>query len=394
VIRTRTSPSTSSETKTRDLEGYRGLAALGIVVFHAYQFNRGDVGSHYAYMTTPLYPLLRNLDGLVSLFFVLSGYLMYLPLARKVSAGSGGGPVRVFVLRRAVRILPLYWSAVLIVWAARNPRLPGDWRDLLEHLTCTQVFDSKRIFYTIGPAWSLSVEVFFYVFLALVYAASNSAWVTTMSPAGRRMLLWLVPATLAVAGVAWKAWAVYIAHEPATRWAIWFNPLAKADMFAVGMLIVMVQTARRDRAFANSAVAFARLSAVALLVVGAAVRTDEPAAASTFAVLSTIAFGLLIMSSVLGRGNSLYRRALSHAWLGRLGLISYSLYVWHEPVLLFLNSYLHIDHAPAMFPVTALLLLGAAIPVAVASYHAVEQPFSRLRLVLRSDGRFRDLYAA
>lgn len=379
--------------RMNDLEGLRGLAAVGIVVFHAYQFNRGDIGSHYAYAGTPVSVLLRNLDGLVSMFLVLSGYLLYRPLVRRVSAGAEGGPVRVFLLRRAARILPLYWSAVLLVWAARNPGLPGDWRDLLEHLTCTQVFDSKRIFYTIGPAWSLSVEVFFYLFLAGLYRVSNLEAVVRRSPLARRAGLWLVPLGLIVAGVGWNLWAVYVAHEPATRWAIWFNPLAKAPMFAVGMLVAVLESYRTSHLLRPSALVAVRLSAVALLVAAAIPRTDEPSSVVRFSLLSTVAFGLLIASSVFAPASSWYRRALSMSGPAWLGAISYSLYMWHEPVLLFLDSHLSLDHAPGMFPVTAGLLVLASIPVAVASHHLIERPFGRLRLILHSDGRLRERYA-
>src|SRR3954451_7703087 len=230
------SPAAAGTSRRLDLEGYRGIAALGVVVFHAYQFNRGDVGAHYAYEGTVAFPALRNLDGLVNLFFVLSAYLLYAPLVRAVRAGVRPQPVRVFLFRRAVRILPLYWTAILVVWAARNPRLPGDWRDLLEHLSCTQVFDSKRIFWTIGPAWSLAVEIYFYLALAGVYLAFRSSAVGRLSLRARQWALWLFPVTLAVAGLAWKA-AALLAHEPATRWSVWFNPLAKADVFAAGTFL-------------------------------------------------------------------------------------------------------------------------------------------------------------
>ncbi len=77
-------------------------------------------------------------------------------------------PARLFLFRRAIRIVPLYFLAVLVVWASRNPSLPGDWRDLVEHLTFTHVFDGDRIFYTLGPTWSLSLEIVFYLTLVAI----------------------------------------------------------------------------------------------------------------------------------------------------------------------------------------------------------------------------------
>jgi len=375
-----------------DLEGYRGIAALGVVVFHAYQFNRGDAGAHYAFEGTVAFPVLRNLDGLVNLFFVLSAYLLYAPLVRAVRAGEPPQPVRVFLFRRAVRILPLYWTAILVVWAARNPRLPGDWRDLLEHLSCTQVFDSKRIFWTIGPAWSLSVEIYFYLALAGVYLAFRSRIAAGLSPRARRGALWVFPVVLAVVGLAWKG-AALLAHEPGTRWAVWFNPLAKADVFAAGAMLALVASVRDGRALRRGSLLVLRLVGVALIVAGAAIRTDAPGRATAFGLLSTGGCALLILSSILAPETSRYRRALAARWLTWFGVISYSLYLWHEPVLLFLDGKVQLDHAPSYFLLTAALLLATAIPMAVVSNRLVEQPFNRLRRMMRADGARRDIYA-
>jgi peptidoglycan/LPS O-acetylase OafA/YrhL len=378
-----------------DLDGYRGIAAVGIIVFHAYQFARGNATSSYAYQGTLAEHVLRNLDGLVSMFLILSGYLLYLPVARNAMRGERPGAVTAFLLRRAARILPLYWAAILLVWTYRNPALPGDWRDLVEHLTFTQVFDSRRIFYTIGPAWSLSVEVYFYVFLAVVYAVLNRWSARSRSTRARVLALLAAPVLLTVACLAWQGWALLIAHEPATRWSIWFNPLAKADMFAVGMLVAVLQVTRSNTATLHKAVLIGlRLGAVALLGYGCAVRGDDAATTTLFNLLSTAAFGLLIASSVFADPADRWRRMLSGQRLAWLGLISYSLYLWPEPVLLYLDTHAHLSHAQAMFPVVAILLLAASIPIAWLSYRLLEYPAGRLRLLLDSTGRRRDYYAA
>jgi peptidoglycan/LPS O-acetylase OafA/YrhL len=150
------------------LQGQRGLAALGVVVFHAYQYDRSGPDASFPYQGTVADTALRALDGLVDWFFVLSAFLLALPYAKAVLRGSSTVGPGTFLARRAVRIVPLYLVAITLVWASRNPSLPGDWRDLLEVLSFTQVFDTKRIFYTIGPAWSLAVEAQFYLLLALL----------------------------------------------------------------------------------------------------------------------------------------------------------------------------------------------------------------------------------
>ena len=67
------------------LEGYRGLAALLVVVFHVYQFDRvGYPLAVYPYAGTVADVLLRNLDSMVDMFLVLSAFLLGLPFARAV----------------------------------------------------------------------------------------------------------------------------------------------------------------------------------------------------------------------------------------------------------------------------------------------------------------------
>jgi len=374
------------------LEGYRGLAALGIVVFHAYQFNRGDTGGDYPYAGNPVDLILRNLDGLVALFLVLSGYLMYGPLCKAAMQEVSTEKVRVFLFRRAVRILPLYWIAVTVVWAYRNPRLPGDWRDLVEHLTFLQVFDSKRIFYTIGPAWSLSVEVIFYLFVALLCAAFARIDWARMSDRGRLGLLYAPPLALIVVSLTWNAWALFVTHEPATRWAVWFNPLAKASMFGCGMVVAVV--ARRDRAQAGrNLLAALRFGAIAVLAVGCWLRSDDAGRANAFNQLATIGFALLIAASVLAPETDRLNRLLSGRVLGRLALVSYSLYMWHEPVLLWLDTHLHLNHAAAYFPLTATLLIAVSLPWAQLSYQLIERPFNGLRSLMTAQGTRYDRYA-
>ncbi|GDY47869.1 hypothetical protein SANT12839_087510 [Streptomyces antimycoticus] len=156
----------SRNRRNAEIQGFRGMAALLTVVFHVWQqyFTYDRDGAHSPVPN-------RYANALVSLevidfFFVLSAYLLTLSYARAAIDGGSTRPGRVFLFRRAIRIIPLYFLAVLCVWATRNPTLPGEWSDLVHHLTFTQVFDQEQIFYTIGPTWSLSLEIMFY--LALV----------------------------------------------------------------------------------------------------------------------------------------------------------------------------------------------------------------------------------
>ena len=101
-----------------ELDGYRGIAALMIVLYHAYL--RDLLARDYTYLVgTPLHFVFRNLNAGVPCFFVLSGFVLFLPFARAAIAQRGAQPPGHFLRRRALRILPAYYLALGVVWAAR-----------------------------------------------------------------------------------------------------------------------------------------------------------------------------------------------------------------------------------------------------------------------------------
>ena len=377
--------------RLQDLEGYRGLAALGIVVYHAYQFCREAVDgqARYAYEGSLGYHVLVNLDALVSLFLVLSAFLLFAPLARRVLAGQPPGSAKLFLIRRAVRILPLYWTAVLVVWSYRNPVLPGDWRDLLEHLTFTHIFDNERIFYTIGPAWSLSAEVFFYLFLAVLYLGYSRLDVAAMSPRQRRSLVLGPVAVLGLGSFAYLGWAL-ATGVPADQYNVWFSPMAKGFMFAAGMLLAVVYVSRDGWVASRGEILALRVGALTALTAAFAVRTEAALQSTVFHLLSTAGLTTLLATSVLAGSEGRWRRLLARPGLVWAGMVSYSLYLWHEPVLLFLDSHGWMSHAQSAFPVVAVVLLLVSVPVAWLSYWVVEYPATRLALLWQPDGRLRN----
>ena len=130
----------------------RGLAALAVVWFHAYQNNRTGAGWAWPWSGTA-HQLMLGTDLFVDLFFVLSGLVLWLPVARSVVDGEPGRSGRLLLYRRLARLLPLYLTMVLVVWAVTNPVFPGHWQDLVLHLTFTHVYSDTYIFWTNGPAW-------------------------------------------------------------------------------------------------------------------------------------------------------------------------------------------------------------------------------------------------
>ncbi|MFH5824858.1 acyltransferase family protein [Georgenia sp. AZ-5] len=379
--------------RMEDLEGYRGLAAFGVVVFHAYQFTRQGPGAAYAYEGTWLHPLLVSLDALVNLFFVLSAVLLYLPIARRLLEGQPAPAAGVFLSRRAIRILPLYVSAVVIVWAFRNPVLPGEWRDLLEHLTFTHVFDTQRIFWTIGPAWSLAVEIYFYVLLAAIIAVLGRTRAHRLSRRARVCVAWAPIAGLITVSGAHHAWALSSGVAPEV-YAVWFSPLAKAYMFGLGMALAVVVVRRGRRALGRPALVALQAAAGVLLVAAALQRHPATWSTALFHLLTTVAFTALLASSVLAPRTAWWRRVLGSRRMQSAGLISYSVYLWHEPLLLLMYDRGLVTQAQADFWWVALVLVATSAVVGWVSYWVIEYPPGRLRVLRDANGRRRDFYQA
>ena len=386
-----------------ELDALRGLAAISILVLHAYQNSRtleayvsSQTSSGYAYGDHYVVRnFLINLDFGLGVFFALSGFVVFLPFAKAIIEGREHMGVREFATRRTFRIVPLYFIAILVVWNSRYYGGEGQIADLVRHLTFTQIYDNETIFYTIGPAWSLAVEMHYYVLTAVLVWLLTKLARRVASRRSRIVLVAAVPAVLAVASLLYKAWAYYvrdltldnqIGHHAYT---VFYSALARADGFAFGMLLAVIfvvigkwrpQTPWLPRA----------LSAIALVpfVCMVAVRGDRPTDPAFVAIYyySWIGFAtvLIMAACVISKPEWLSMRLLRLRPLQFLGLVSYSLYMWHEPLMRSLEKHhILVFNDASVWPLSLAALLMIALFVAWASYHLIEVPGQALRRLLQ-----------
>src|SRR5436305_3639507 len=176
-----------------ELDALRGLAAVSIVALHAYQNSRTIDG--YAFGDIHwLQNVIVNLDFGLGVFFALSGFVVFLPFAKAIIEGREHMGVKEFSTRRIFRILPLYFVAILVVWNSRYYGHPGQIADLVRHLTFTQIYNNSQIFYTIGPSWSLAVEIHYYVMTGVLIWALTKAAKRVASRRNRIVLVAAFPA--------------------------------------------------------------------------------------------------------------------------------------------------------------------------------------------------------
>lgn len=370
-----------------ELDGYRGLAALLIVVFHSYVF-AGNLTGQPTFQGSPIHRILVGLDGAVAGFFVLSGFIIFLPFARAAIAQQRAISTRDFLVRRALRILPLYYSAVLFNWFLRYEDTAAYRMDLVRHLTFTQIFDADYIFSNVGTSWSLAIEVFLYLFVAVFGPLAHHACRFTTTHAGRGMVLAGLIAPFCAASLAYKWWALTIAGTIGESVVAYGLP-ARADTFFLGMLLAVGVAMTTDAARIGERPAMLlRWCALALLLAALLLRQSNPWMGAYFHTLCGTAFILLLTSTVLGPRGSALEARLARPTPRFLGRISYSVYLWHDLVVIALLGVGLLSSASASrLLVGTLLALAATTGVGTLSYRLIERPALRLRQLLASRER-------
>jgi peptidoglycan/LPS O-acetylase OafA/YrhL len=348
----------------------------------------------------------------VTLFFALSGFLLYRPFAAALMRAQPRPSFSRYLRNRALRIAPAYWVILLVsalvlgTTSVRNSagqvllnQRIDDPITLGEHLLLVQGYDPSTVATGIGPAWSLGVEVVFYValpFLAL-FAWSLARRATTRS--GRRLAA-LMPALLLLAvGLAGKMSAIHILRDTQLSggWGgDWHSVLVRsflgqADLFSFGMALAVARVDSEDGLLRVSALGrkgIAALCVASYLVV--ATRTDAADHLGTtpyntlMALACALFLGLVVLVDSSAERPALVR-VLELRPMVALGLVSYSLFLWHEPLIGWLGVLGVGSTGKAGFVVTVLLTLGVGFVFSVLTYRLVELPALRRKRRARSD---------
>ncbi|MBK5307092.1 MAG: acyltransferase [Frankiaceae bacterium] len=327
-----------------DIEGLRGVAVLLVVFGHVTGWPRGGfVG--------------------VDVFFVISGFLITgLLVAERERTGRIS--IRGFYARRARRLLPagvlvlvltdLAASILLLPSRAHETFVDSLWAfGFLANVHFaalgTDYFSLTRAPSAVQHYWSLSVEEQFY----LVWPCAILLTFGLAKRAGRRALLGLA-ALVVLASLAWSV--VSTAQTPASAY---FSSPARAWELGAGALLVLLNPKRVPGFVAWLGAAGLVASAIVITPT-----TAVPGYALVLPVASTVA--------ILAAGGK--KLGLATAPIRYVGLISYSLYLWHWPVVVL--------GATVPGGTTALgkaILIALAGVLSVLSYHLVEQPFRRRR---------------
>jgi peptidoglycan/LPS O-acetylase OafA/YrhL len=350
-----------------DIEGLRAVAVGLVLLFHGYggPVTGGFVG--------------------VDVFFVISGFLITnLLLAEQVR--NGRISIAGFYARRVRRILPASALVVIATLVAtylflgfisgNQVAADAKWTAVFSAnihfaLQGTDYFESQLPPSPLLHMWSLGVEEQFYVvwpglFLLLVLIVR-----------GTRHRNALAATLLLIIGTS-IAWSVVQTTSNAT-WA-YFSPLTRAWELALGALVaVLAPTIGRVKAgWPPQVVAFCGMVCIGLSAFVLDSTTPYPGSAVALPVVGTA----LVIAAGCADVGTLMSRVLSVRPMQWLGARSYSLYLWHWPLLLIPAQY--VGGQLTRWQVTGLLLV--AVVASAVTYRLVENPIRRAKLLTSRTG--------
>ena len=357
----------SHHQRYESIEGLRAFAVLAVVLFHVASIvPAGFVG--------------------VDIFFVISGFVVTSAATQR--AGKVHLPIGSLIWdyfgRRTRRIIPAMAVCLLATFLVSVLIVPRAWLSDVNDKTGLAAFFAVSNFYLASAAndywmpraefnpythtWSLAVEQQFY----LVFPLLLVVWLKGRSRAAVALMCAVGAASLA--GMAW--WS---GHGHSVE-AFYLLP---SRLWELGLGVLLAFTADRWRPWLarwpRLVVQGAGALGLALLLTAAGV-VDSNRFPWPWALLPALSTALVIVLAV-GRPDSWLAALLSTAPLVYIGKVSYSLYLWHWPVVVFARWTTGIDT-----PLAQLVCLALSFALAVASYRLVEVPFNnRLSLKTRRD---------
>ncbi len=312
--------------RVASLTGIRAVAALLVVLTHAAyttgKYPQGYVGLVYSRMEIG-----------VPIFFVLSGFLLFLPWVKAQHAGRPAPSVRRYAWHRLRRIMPAYAVTVIAAYLVYHFRVAGPnpghtWEGLFRNLTLTQIYTDNYLFSFLHQGltqmWSLAVEVAFYVVLPAL------AYVLLVVLCRRQWRPWLLLTGLAVLAMVSPAW-MWLVHstqflpDGAKLWLPGY-----LAWFVGGMLLAALQP-MGVRAYALVCVPLAVVCYFIVSTPIAGEPTTSPAElrealvkTAFYAAIATLAVAPLALGDT-----GLYSRWLASRPMVFLGEISYEIFLIH-----------------------------------------------------------------
>lgn len=343
------------------IEGMRAIAAGTIVLVHVWAFSspsgavlgaedwRGDA--------------LSTLSVGVTLFFTLSGFLLYRPVAASIARAVPHMPIRTYLGNRFLRIAPAYWAILLAtavilgsvyIRTASGALEVGrlDPAGLLQAGLLVANYRPSEILIGIGPAWSLAVEVVFYLALPVLVLAAAAVARRFESRRDRVLVLLGPPLLLLAIGLSGKAVAgIALPADPTAGYdANWHSVVersfwAQADLFSFGMAAAVLYVEAEDRRvslFGNWRWIAGGFGVLLFLACAWTMNQGEQSYLlqnTGQALAIALVFAAIVIPDRQGGRPARATALLETPYLVAFGIASYSVFLWHVPVIDWLSAH-------------------------------------------------------
>ena len=365
------------------LDGVRGAAALLVLLSHVgYETGRSFTGIFGG--------LLSRAEIGVTIFFVLSGFLLYRPYALNHLDGRPAPRTGRFFWRRAIRILPAYWVLLLVISVTlhRQDITP---RIVAVDALLVHIYQPGYLLDHLAQTWTLATEVSWYLLLPFIALAlrrrpgrSDRAQLSVeLTVVGAMIICSIGYAVVARGttaldpfvsgfwlphyvgwfgvGMAFAVLQVWLDRNPGSRWSVLHDAgNALGTCWAVALVLYLI---------AGNAVAGPRILVASSTWEGL-IREGLYSGVAALLVLPCI-FG------DQGRGN--VRAALAGPVGAYLGNISYAVFLWHFPLKQWTFQATDTQPFSGHFWLNLVVLLVATLVVASASWYLLERPVLRLK---------------
>lgn len=353
-----------------DIDGMRAFAVSFVILFHIWPacLSGGFIG--------------------VDIFFVISGYLITSIINSEMK--SGEFKLREFYARRIKRILPVLWVVLASsLFISYYILIPVDLLSFVKSAKFTALNISNFYFsnkgagyfspevnqYPLLHTWSLSVEEQFYLFWPLLLLLTHKFFITI------RVRLFTSLSVFAISIFI----ACYFSNSDSLRfgWGSYgyYSIFSRSYELMLGAIASIIAQEIRLTTFAaktkqkyyfGNLLAFVGVGMIVIALFGLNENTHFP---SYYALLPTTGTALIILAGGITH-HSYLNRLLSKKYFVAIGVISYSMYLWHWPLLALTRYY---NSSSVISIQNGIYLIIATLILSIVSYFGVEYPFKKVK---------------
>lgn len=381
------------------LDGPRGFACLCVLAVH--------VGGHNSPETVSVFKLGLLGQGLI-FFFALSGFLIFLPMVRRLFAGKPMPDNKSYAIHRVLRVFPAYLVIFLFanfvmraVFVQNAAVAESNFSDsglgmltdpltLLGNLTLVHSYFPSMLQTGINPSWSLTLELTFYIALPLL--AGISFYLSKRTKISAPVLAMIPVAAMFVIGITGKLYAasrvvpsgvtepILLDWGPNEVAVLSRSFWSLADNFTFGMFAAVIFVAVDNGVLKGWIAAKMRwwtgLAMIPVAAISLKLIDDNSRWQSTFVSLGSALLILFIIAPLARGENSKLAEWADWAPLSYVGTISLSVYLWHFPVLIMVGRFgwLNNSDTPAAMGLNFIVVAVVSIVFGTVTYRLVEKP--------------------